>query len=207
VRRVAADSVEVVSAGPEHGALLASLFERADVRCYCRYWHFEGSTNGWLDRSAHAPEQSRGEMIDALATRSDEMSGVVALSRGAAVGWLKLAPASAVPKLYDRRPYHRLPCFQGPRDGVFVVGCLLVDPSERRRGVARALLDGAIELAERRGARAIEAFPRRAEGTRDEDVWMGPFSLFASAGFEIVHDFGPYPVLRLRVPASSRPTG
>jgi GNAT superfamily N-acetyltransferase len=190
-------ALRVVSVVPEHGPFLAALFARCDVACHCRYWHFQGNTNAWLDRCAHAVDVNRAEMMAALDARSDEMLGVAALEADAAVGWLKLSPASSVPKIYEQRIYRKLPCFDGPRDGVLTVGCLLVDPLRRKHGVATALVEGAVALARSRGATAIEAFPRRAEGTRDEEVWTGPFSLLTQAGFEIVHDFAPYPVLRL----------
>lgn len=182
---------------PEHGAALAELFARADVACHCRYFHFAGTTNDWLGRCAHAPEQNRAEMLAAVDEASPEMHGVVALDGRRVIGWLKLAPAEAVPKLYAQRIYRRLPCFDGPRDAVLAIGCMLVDPEHRRRGVAQALLRGAIEVGRARHARALEAFPRRAEGLRDEEVFTGPFSAFLEAGFRIVHDFPPYPVLRL----------
>jgi GNAT superfamily N-acetyltransferase len=138
-------------------------------------------------------------MLGAMETRSPEMQGVVALGGSRVVGWLKLAPAGAVEKLYAQRVYRRLPCFDGPRDGVLAVGCLLVDPEWRKRGVARALVHGAIALGREQRARALEAFPRRAEGLRDEEAFTGPFAVFVEAGFEIVHDFQPYPVLRLNL--------
>jgi GNAT superfamily N-acetyltransferase len=192
-----AAALRVTKSEPEHGPLLSALFARADVACHCRYWHFSGNTNAWLDRCAHGVDVSRAEMTAALDAGADEMLGVVALEREAIVGWLKLSPAASVPKLYEQRIYRKLPCFDAPRDGVLTIGCLLVDPAARKRGVGTALLTGAIALGRTRGASAIEAFPRRAEGTRDEEVWTGPFSLFARAGFEVVHDFAPYPVLRL----------
>lgn len=191
--------MNVVPARAEHGAALAELFARADVTCHCRYWHFNGNTNAWLDRCANAPNVNDSEMREALDSGSDDMSGVVAFDETTAVGWLKLSPAVSVPKLYEQRLYRRLPCFDGPREGVFTVGCLLVDPLRRNRGVASALLRGAIHVARCSGGTAIEAFPRRAEGTRDDEVWTGPFSLFLRAGFEVVHDFAPYPVMRLRL--------
>jgi GNAT superfamily N-acetyltransferase len=99
--------------------------------------------------------------------------------------------------MYERRPYRQLPCFDGARGGVLAIGCLLVDTPFRRTGVPDALVEGAVRAARGRGAIAIEALPRRAEELRDEERWMGSFSTFRRAGFEIVHDFGPYPVLRL----------
>jgi GNAT superfamily N-acetyltransferase len=182
---------------PAHAERLVELFDRAGVACHCRYWHFAGSTNSWLERSTHAPELNRVEMTEALVTGSPEMHGIVALAESRAVGWLKLAPAQFMLKLYDQRIYRRLPCFDSPREGVLTVGCFLVDPAMRRCGVAALMLDAAIEHAEANGATAIEAFPRRAEGTRDEEVWTGPFALFQRRGFMVVNDFAPYPVLRL----------
>jgi GNAT superfamily N-acetyltransferase len=187
-------AVEATSA---HGEALAELFVRAEVPCHCRYWHFTGTTNEWLDRCAHDVARNRSEMLAALATGSAEMSGVVALAGTTAVGWLKLAPAASVPKLYAQRLYRRLPCFDGPREGVFALGCFLVDPERRRTGVAEALLARGIPLVREKGGRAIEAFPRRAEAISDGEAWNGPFSLLRRAGFDIVHDFAPYPVLRL----------
>ena len=48
----------------------------------------------------------------------------------------------------------------------------------RRRGVARRLLQEALEVATAAGARALEAFPRRAEGVSDAEHWMGPPALY-----------------------------
>jgi GNAT superfamily N-acetyltransferase len=190
-------AVRAVEAGAQHGPLLVELFRRAEVPCHCRYWHFPGGTNPWLDRCAHATDVNRSEFLAALAEGNGEASGVVALDGELAVGWLKLAPATAVQKLYAQRLYRGLPCFTGARDGVFTVGCMLVDPRVRRTGIARALLDRAVEIARSRGGTAIEAFPRRAEGISDAEAFTGPLSVFVEQGFEIVHDFAPYPVMRL----------
>jgi GNAT superfamily N-acetyltransferase len=189
--------IRVREARPEHAAGISALFSRAEVACHCRYWHFNGDTNAWLERAAHSLDHNRAEMISALEEASPEMSGVVALHDHDVVGWLKLAPATSLRKLYGQRLYRSLPCFSGARDGVLTVGCVLVDPRARRRGVARALLRGAIDHARAVGARAIEALPRRADGVSDAELWMGPFRIFDEAGFAVVHDFAPYPVLRL----------
>jgi len=195
----AADAIRVRDARPKHAAGLSALFARAEVACNCRYWHFAGDTNAWLDRTSHASERNRAEMIAAIESGSLEMTGVVALLGHDVVGWLKLSPAVSLPKLYGQRLYRRLPCFAGNRDAMWTVGCVLVDPGHRRRGVARALVRRSVEAARAAGARAIEAFPRRADGVSDAQLWMGPFTLFAEAGFSVIHDFAPYPVLRLNL--------
>ena len=109
---------------------------------------------------------------------------------------MKLTFTSAVPKLYAQRPYRGVPCLRDDRDRTVTVGCFLVDEAWRRRGVAAALLERGLELARAAGALAVEAFPRRAEGLRDEELWTGPHGLFARFGFDVVHDLAQYPVVR-----------
>jgi GNAT superfamily N-acetyltransferase len=174
---------------------LADLFVRNECGCYCEWWHFDGDKNAWLARLAHEPETNRARLLER--SRAQELLGVVAVSQaGDAVGWMKLTFAASVPKLYAQRPYRGLPCLQEQRERTATVGCFLVDSAFRRRGVAAALLEAGLELARAAGAAFVEAFPRRAEGLRDEELWTGPPNLFARHGFEVVHELAQYPVLR-----------
>lgn len=191
-------NVATLAAGPEHRAGLVALFEAADSRCYCRYWHFAGDKNDWLARCAGEPEQSRAELEEALEARGDEARGIVAIAGGGElIGWLKVAPAEGMTKVYEQRLYKNLPCFKGDRAGVFTIGCALVHPAHRRIGVATALVEGAVRLSPGWGARALEAFPRRPrERVSDEELWTGPMGAYAKSGFVEVNAFEPYPVLR-----------
>jgi GNAT superfamily N-acetyltransferase len=187
----------VVPATAEHEEGLVALFRATGSPCFCRFWHFDGTNNAWLQRCAEEPERNRDELVTALRAGGDEARGVVALEDGELVGWTKVAPAVGVPKLYARKLYKSLPCFEGDRAGVYVIGCLLVDPRFRRRGVATSLVEGAVRAAEAWGARALEAFPRRPkEPVADEELWTGPVSAFTTNGFVVVNEFEPYPVLR-----------
>lgn len=192
------DKLRIEEVSAAHGPGLADLFVRNQVPCHCRYWHFAGDKNAWLDRCANGVELNRSEMVAALNAGSEEMRGVVAvLEDDTIVGWLKLTPSHAVGKIYAQRLYKGLPCFQGNRSGVVTIGCLLVDEGYRRQNVARRLVAGAIVAARRRGARTIEAFPRRDDNVPDAALFAGPLSIYREAGFETVHEIGPYPVLRL----------
>ncbi|MEO7036070.1 MAG: GNAT family N-acetyltransferase [Polyangiaceae bacterium] len=182
------------AAQPKHGAALVSLFERTSTPCHCQYWHFTGDKNAWLDRLFHAPELNRAAFLENLAQPG--LKGIVALRGEQAVGWMKLCLAESLPKLYAQRLYKGLPCFTGQRDGILTVGCLLVDEDERRQGVARALVRHGVRVAEQTGARAVEAFPRRSDQAGPAELWTGPSNIFLEAGFEIINDFAPYPVLR-----------
>jgi GNAT superfamily N-acetyltransferase len=173
----------------------AALFEAAACPCFCRYWHFEGDKNAWLDRCAQRPDENRREQLALVATGDARAGGLVALEGDDAVGWMKLVPRGVLPKLKRQSVYRALDL--GDDEGVLSVGCFLVHPAHRKRGVARALLAAAIPHARGLGARAIEAYPRHtSEPVSDEEVWLGPEALLLELGFEPIAGEQPYRVLR-----------
>jgi len=175
---------------------LIALFEAADARCFCQYWHFEGDKNEWLARCFPDPSDNRVALAGQAS--QGELEGVVAIERGTVVGWAKLAFAEALPKPYGQRFYRALPCFRGDRAGVALLACMLVHPSHRRRGVSRRLVAAAIERSRAIGARSLEVLPRRVDHrVADEELWTTPFSGLRELGFVEVDGEGPYPVMRL----------
>jgi GNAT superfamily N-acetyltransferase len=190
--------VELASSAHREGLL--ELMQTASSGCYCRFWHFRGIDLDWQERCNLRPADNRAELEAALAAGAPEARGVVAVEGDRLLGWLKLCPADAMPKLLERRVYRSLPALRGDRSGVWLVGCLLVHADARRRGVARALVAGAVEAARALGARAVEAVPRRStEPLRDDELWLGPPSVFERAGFVRVDGPDPYPLLRLEL--------
>jgi GNAT superfamily N-acetyltransferase len=181
-----------------HLERLHALFERASCPCYCRYWHFRGTKNDWLERCAERPGENAAELDHAVRARASGGHGLVALTpdSGAIVGWMKLELRAELPKLRGLPVYRGL--HLGDDAGTLVVGCFLVDPLVRKAGVARALVRAAPAIAREWGAKAIEAYPRRStDPLYPEEVWQGPERVFVEAGFTAVHDVGPYPVYRL----------
>lgn len=172
---------------PKHREAWLDLFRRAESPCFCRFWHFDGDKNAWLDRCANHPEVSENE------AHFDH--ALVAIEENRIVGHMMIAPRASLPKL-KRLPVYRS-LVLGTDDGVWSIGCMLVDPEWRHRGVARALVEAAPAYVHSRGGRLLEAYPRQPiDRLRDDEVWMGPESLFHACGFSTVHQDGPYMVLR-----------
>ena len=196
----ARDAARVREAEAADGPALTALFEAASSPCFCRFWHFEGDKNAWLSRCYVETGENRSEALADLEAGHVRARGLVAeggAGEPALVGWLKVAPAEVVPKAYAQNLYRKLPCFEGDRTGVHLVACSLVHPAHRRRGVLRDLVRGAIALAPSWGATSLEALPRRPrEPVHDEELWVGHAQVFLDEGFEEVHAFEPYPVLR-----------
>lgn len=184
---------------------LHALFEASSSTCFCRYWHHEGTKNDWLDRCANRPEENAAELDAAVRAEHPAARGLVALdARGEVVGWMKLTARAHVPKLRALPVYRSLDL--GDEATTFSIGCMLVHPGARGRGVARALVFAAPDLARAWGAHAVEAYPRRSElPLHDEEAWQGPERVYIEAGFELVHDAAPYPVYRKRTGAAPTP--
>jgi GNAT superfamily N-acetyltransferase len=177
------------------------LFDAASSPCFCRYWHFGGTKNEWLDRCAHRPEENLAEQTSAVAKNDVSARGLVAIERDTEtasdgerlVGWMKLTPREAMSKLTSLPVYRGLPV----EEATWTIGCFLVDPRRRHLGVARALLAAAEVHVRGWGGRVIEGHPRRStEPLHDEEAWQGPEAMFVELGYIPAHDIAPYPLYR-----------
>lgn len=112
------------------------------------------------------------------------------------VGWISLGPREEFAKL-KHSPVMK-PVDDQP---VWSVICFVVPAEHRRKGVAQALLRGAIAYAKKRGARLLEAYPVDKRGPcGDETLWFGAKRMYDRAGFEVVARRKPArPVVRLKV--------
>lgn len=176
---------------PHHEPELVALFEREGSPCYCRYWHEPDDNKAWQLRCATTPERNREDLARDVESNAPGASGLVALDEaGQVVAWMKLAPRAALPKIKNLRTYraHDL----GPDEGVWSMGCFLVDGRHRGRGLTRELVRAAVAMVRARGGRALEAYPR--EGLHAAEAWTGPPTAFE--GFVQVAGERPYPVLR-----------
>jgi GNAT superfamily N-acetyltransferase len=181
--------------GPHNLAAFETLFRASGSPCFCRYWHFTGDKNAWLERCAMDEDASLREQQDAVRRGAEEARGLLAFEDDVAVGWMKLTPRAAVPKLRGLPVYRALDL--GPDAGVYAVGCFLVHPEHRGQRVARALLTAADAHVRAWGGHAIEAYPRRtSEPLHPEQAMQGPLGAFLAGGYVEIAGEGQYPVLR-----------
>jgi ribosomal protein S18 acetylase RimI-like enzyme len=152
------------------------------AKCYCHYYEVPVAID-WKSLDAAANRKAMTARIDA-----GEMDGFLAYAAGGVVGWL------------NAQPYHKLPhaCARfgvvppelgvAPHEAAAIV-CFVIAPAWRRRGVARALLAGALASFTARGLKLVDAFPWKAgESTAASDHYHGPESLFRAAGFVHLRD-------------------
>jgi GNAT superfamily N-acetyltransferase len=143
--------------------------------CWCLSHRLDASTN----RSLVGPE--RGEYVRRL-TERPVSPGVLAYDGDEVVGWAAVAPRSELPFARSRKIPHvdDLP--------VWSLWCIRVRPGHRGRGIAHALVPGAVDYARSQGAPAVEGYPVDNQGERVDltMAYVGTRKLFEDAGFTLV---------------------
>jgi GNAT superfamily N-acetyltransferase len=180
--------VRVVDASSERWDDVAVVMgTRGDPsRCWCQWFRLRHRD------FAAAPVD---ELRDALHTQVDAAipPGVLAYDdAGAPSGWCAVAPRAVYPRLAKYGT-----------DGAWAVTCFVVRVGARRQGLATPLLDGAIDLARRHGADAVEAYPvdTAVHKPSSAELYHGALSVFLRAGFREVGERSTpaRPVVRLEL--------
>jgi GNAT superfamily N-acetyltransferase len=145
--------------------------------CWCLSHRLESK----LHRSLVGPE--RAAYAEKL-TRRKVAPGVLAYDGDDVVGWAAIAPRSELPFARSRKIPHvdDLP--------VWSLWCIKVRPGHRGRGVAHALIPGAVDYARSEGAPAVEGYPADNRGEKVDltMAYVGTRALFEAAGFSYAAD-------------------
>lgn len=149
---------------------LAALFEArgGPKHCWCMAWR------PMVARSRRAGSEHRRSALQRR-VRAGVPIGLLAYAGGRPVAWCSVAP---------RATFRPLGGAEGPDDGVWSLVCFFVPRPFRRRGVMKRLLAAAIEIARRRGAKVLEAYP--VDSDSPSYRFMGFVPLFRAAGFRAV---------------------
>jgi GNAT superfamily N-acetyltransferase len=161
--------------------------------CWCMAYRISGSL------PAPPPGKTRAQALRAklkALVDAGRPPGLIGYRGRTPVGWVSIGPRDDYAKL------RRSPVMKAVDDmPVWSIVCFVVPAQYRGQGLARRLLEGAIDYAARRGATAVEAYPVDKPGRcADEAMWFGAKSMFDAAGFkEVARRKTTRPVVRLRV--------
>lgn len=174
--------ITVVPAMPERWADIEEIF--AGTACWCQYWRVSAGEYG-RGSSSEINGDRRAERKDLLRNQLERRPppGMLAYIDDRIVGWCGFGPRHMLERLVRSRTIPAVD--QRP---VWAIVCFLVRVGYRRRGVARALLQGTIEYARAQGAPALEAYPVDPGGKRIDVTfaYVGTLPMFEQAGFRRV---------------------
>lgn len=168
-------SIDVRPATVERFDDVAALLgpKNPERACWCLYYRVSSGAFSALRG------QQRPELLRELCAK-DQAPGMLAYLDGVPVGWCALGPRTEMERLQRSRTIPKV-----DERPVWSVVCFVVRPGYRRRGVARALLDGGISYARSCAAVALEAYPVDTEGGRISGAfaYVGTTKMFEEAGF------------------------
>jgi ribosomal protein S18 acetylase RimI-like enzyme len=194
---IAATELTIVPLTADRLDDLATLFDQGgDPKwCWCAWYRLPNRT--WSNAT---PTDNRALLAE-LATGAPA-PGLVAYRGDEVVGWVSLGPRAD----YERLAHSTILAPVDDRP-VWSIVCFVVGRRERGQGIARGLLDSAIEHARVNGATTLEAYPTDTGGNRlpAANVYKGTLSMFERAGFTVVArrqataTSTPRPIVRLEL--------
>lgn len=141
--------------------------------CWCLSYRLPSKENRAL-----APRE-RAERVRQLCARPVP-PGVLAYDGDLVVGWCGVGPRAELHAFTHGRTIPHVDDLP-----VWSIWCFRVRAGHRRRGIAQALLEGAVEHARGHGAPAVEGYPVDNGGSRVDTTmaFVGTRSMFERAGF------------------------
>jgi ribosomal protein S18 acetylase RimI-like enzyme len=155
------------------------------ANCYCRAPHV-GDNAAWQARRG---ADNREEAVSCI--RAGEMRGYLAYDGGLPIAWCNAGPRGSFERFSTRVGEPESDTTTG------AVTCFVVAPHVRRLGLARQLLDTAIEGFRAAGMEAVEGYPGTADEGGDAANFRGPRALYLAAGFEPVREVERMTIMRL----------
>jgi len=155
--------------------------------CWCIGWHPECGQKGISHR---AVKENR--------VRTDGAHAALVLDQdGAAYGWCQYGSPEELPNIKHRREYEK----DAPPRPDWRITCVYVGKGHRRQGVARAAVEGALDLIAQSGGGLVEAIPEVTAGREAPGrfLFSGTVELFERYGFTRVRQVGKHAWIVSRV--------
>lgn len=162
----------------------------------CVFWEVAG-----------APQGPRAGEEEAAAGRKEAwwqatqlewgVPGKIVYVDGEAVGYASFAPVEHYPRA--RRFTATV------SDDALLLAALWVHPAHRHTGLAKTLLQSVLRETARRGGRALEAYATRVPAFDGLlSTCLLPEDFLLASGFEVLHDSGDHPLMRLDLRKTAR---
>lgn len=147
-----------------------------DAGCFCMY--YRQKTSEFSDRAGATNKTLMKEIVD-----FGQVPGLIGYREGVPVGWVQVGPRD----WYGRLQRSRVTKPLDDREA-WSITCFVIPKEHRRAGVARDLLQAAVDYARTQGADLVEGYPvePRTDSVPDFWSWMGFASMFQACGFEEV---------------------
>jgi len=163
---------------------LAAFFgpSGASSHCWCTWWR---QTSAEFSSGIEADGSRNRALIRKIVGAGSE-PGLLAYRDGRPVGWVSVAPRPQYGRILRSRRIGPAP-EEATDERVWSVVCFWIPRTERGKGVATELLQGAVEHAQQRGASTLEAYPVDAAGRQPAaNLFTGTSAMFLRAGFREV---------------------
>lgn len=189
--------IEVFPLTPDRWSDLESIFNAKGCSmargCWCMYYRQSGKQSP-LEKGETFSERNR-QQLKALA-ELDPPPGLIGYDDGEPVGWLSLGPRKDFLKLKRSSVMKRV-----DDQSVWSIVCFVVPSEHREKGIARAMLKGAVEYCRERGVSLLEAYPLdKSIPDAGESTWFGSKSMYDEAGFvEVARRKPERPIVRLNL--------
>ena len=172
----AASAYIIKPLGPDTWNDFAALAERHNGvwgGCWCTWFHtMQGEKTFDADDNRALKERlvAEGRAHAALVFAGD-----------LAVAWCQYGVPNELPNIKHRKQYDAA----ADRSPDYRITCFFVDKQHRRRRVAEAALDGALDLIARAGGGIVQAYPQDTGGKKISAsfLYSATRSLFEQAGF------------------------
>jgi len=187
-------TIHTLPATPERwDDVIAAFGRRGDDPgwCWCRRFMDPPAGSG-------GPTDNRAALHEEIESASVP-PGVLAYVDDTPAGWSRVMPRASVPLVNRNGALRRV---LDDDAGAWWITCFAVHRRHRSIGVATALLDAAVALAEHHGATALEGHPVDTDALKADHVsgsalFTGTMRTFVAAGFhEIGRTYPSRPVMR-----------
>ena len=168
----ALDSMEFREVDRDRWQDLERLFEArgGPKYCWCMVWR----------RMPSGKRSDAAAKKEALKQRVEDETpiGILGYVDGEPVAWCSVAPRGAFRELGGSK----IP--MAASESVWSITCFFAQRRFRGQGITRRLIEAAVEIAKRRGANVVEAYPVEYESPSYK--FMGLVSSFEALGFQEV---------------------